>query len=58
MKRAGMSDYKPCSTHVYTQVKLSEDDRPPVVDAASYQSLIDALQYLTFSMPDIAYVVQ
>ena len=53
-----MSDCKPCSTPVDTQVKLSEDDGPPVTDTTSYRSLTDALQYLTFSRPDIAYVVQ
>jgi hypothetical protein len=29
-----------------------------VADAMSYRSLTDALQYLTFSWPDIAYAVQ
>jgi hypothetical protein len=53
-----MSDCKPCSTPIDTQAKLSEDDRPPVADATSYQSLTGALQYLTFSRPDIAYAVQ
>jgi hypothetical protein len=53
-----MSDCKPCSTSVDTQAKLSEDDRPPVADATSYQSLTGTLQYLTFSRSDIAYAVQ
>ena len=53
-----MFDCKPCSTPVDTQAKLSEDDEPPVADATSYRSLTSALQYLTFSRPDIAYVVQ
>jgi hypothetical protein len=39
-------------------VKLSEDDGPPDAGATSYRSLTNALQYLTFSRPDIAYVVQ
>jgi hypothetical protein len=43
---------------VDTQAKLSEDDGPPVSDATSYRSLTGALQYLTFSRPDIAYAVQ
>jgi hypothetical protein len=58
LERAGMSDCKPCSTPVDTQAKLSEDDGPPVADAMSYRSLTGALQYLTFSRPDIAYAVQ
>jgi hypothetical protein len=53
-----MSDCKPCSTSVDTQAKLSEDDGSPVADATSYRSLTGALQYLTFSRPDIAYAVQ
>jgi hypothetical protein len=43
LERAGMSDYKPCSTPVDTQVKLSEADGPPVADATSYRSLTGAL---------------
>jgi hypothetical protein len=58
LERADMSDCKPCSTPVDTQAKLSEDDRPSVADATSYRSLTDALQYLTFSRPDMAYAVQ
>jgi hypothetical protein len=58
MEWAGMFDCKPCSTPIDTQKKLSVDDGPPVIDAMSYRSLTDALQYMTFSRPDIAYVVQ
>lgn len=47
-----MFDCKPCSMPVDTQVKLFEDD------GTFYRSLTGALQYLTFSRPDIAYVVQ
>jgi hypothetical protein len=39
LERAGMSDYKPCSTPVDTQAKLSEDDGPLVADTTSYRSL-------------------
>jgi hypothetical protein len=53
-----MFDCKPCSMSVDTQPKLSKDDGPPVADATSYRSLTGALQYLTFSRPDIAYAVQ
>jgi hypothetical protein len=58
LERAGMSDCKPCSTPVDTQAKLSKDDGPLVADTTSYRSLTGALQYLTFSRPDIAYAVQ
>jgi hypothetical protein len=52
-----MSDCKPCSTSVNTQAKLYEDDGPSVTDTTFYRSLTGALQYLTFSRPDIAYAV-
>jgi hypothetical protein len=58
LERASMSDCKPCSTPVDTKANLSMDDGPSVADATSYWSLIGALQYLTFSRPDIAYAVQ
>jgi hypothetical protein len=58
LERAGMSDCKPCSTPIDTEAKLSEDDGPQVADATCYRSLTGALQYLTFSWPDIAYAVQ
>ena len=53
-----MCDCKPCSMPVDAQAKLSEDDGPPVADVTSYRNLIGALQYITFSRPDIAYTVQ
>jgi hypothetical protein len=54
LEQAGMPDCKPCSTPIDTQAKLSEDDRPSVADTTSYWGLAGMLQYLTFSMPDIA----
>ena len=53
-----MSGCKPCSMPFDTQMNLSKDDGPLVVDATSNQSLTGALQYLTFSRPNITYVVQ
>jgi hypothetical protein len=52
-----MFDCKPYSTSVDTQAKLSKDDGPRVADTMSYRILNGALQYLTFSRPDIAYAV-
>jgi hypothetical protein len=45
-----MSDWKPCSTPVDTQVKLSEDDRPPVADATSHRSLTGVVQQVCLHM--------
>jgi hypothetical protein len=52
-----MSDCKPCSTSVDTQAKLSSEMGAPVSDLTTYHSLVGALQYLTFTSPDIAYTV-
>jgi hypothetical protein len=57
LERAGMSACKPCSTPVDLHSKLSADG-PPVADATQYRSLAGALQYLTFTRPDIAFAVQ
>jgi len=57
LERAGMSECKPCSTPVDVHSKLSADG-PPVTDPTQYRSLAGALQYLTFTRPDIAFAVQ
>ena len=53
-----MTDCKPCSTPVDTQVKLSATLGDPVADSTAYRSLAGALQYLTFTRPDLTYAVQ
>jgi hypothetical protein len=40
------------------QVKLAADFEHPVKDASQFRSIVDALQCLTFTRPDIAYAVQ
>ena len=55
---ARMTDCKPCSTPVDTQAKLSADLGAPVDDSTAYRSLAGALQYLTFTRPDLTYAVQ
>ncbi|WVZ90344.1 hypothetical protein U9M48_036653 [Paspalum notatum var. saurae] len=57
LERAGMTACKPCTTPVDTQAKLSSDGAP-VADPTMYRSLVGALQYLTFTRPDITYAVQ
>ncbi|XP_048502734.1 uncharacterized mitochondrial protein AtMg00810-like [Beta vulgaris subsp. vulgaris] len=54
---AGMSNCKPAATPVDTKSKLSADYGPQFQDPTKYRSLAGALQYLTFTRPDIAYVV-
>jgi hypothetical protein len=57
-KRAVMADCKPCTTPVDLQAKLAGDSGPPVEDASQFRSIAGALQYLTFTRPDIAYTMQ
>jgi hypothetical protein len=52
-----MVDYKPISTPVDTQAKVSATFGPSVADLTQLKSLIGAMQYLTFTRPDIAYVI-
>jgi hypothetical protein len=58
IQRAAMADCKPCTTPVDIQTKLAADSRPPVQEASQFRSIVGALQYLTFTRPDIAYAVQ
>lgn len=58
LDRAGMTDCKPCSTPVDTNPKLSAAEGAPLVNGTDFRSLAGALQYLTFTRPDIAYAVQ
>jgi hypothetical protein len=43
---------------VDTQDKVSATSGSPVADLTQFRSLVEALQYLTFTRPDIAYVIQ
>jgi hypothetical protein len=58
LDNAGMTAYKSATTLVDTSPKLSASAGPPVADPTEYRSLAGALQYLTFTRPDIAYAVQ
>jgi hypothetical protein len=58
LERAGMIDCKPCSTPVDTSGKLSGIEGQSVTDPTHYRGLAGALQYLTFTRPDISYDVQ
>ena len=58
LERAKMTECKPCSTPVDTNPKVAADGGVLVADASDYRSLAGALQYLTFTWPDIAYAVQ
>lgn len=54
LNRAGMSKCKPCATLVDTKGKLSASEGEPYDDPTKYTQLEGALQYLTFTRPDIS----
>ncbi|XP_021717830.1 uncharacterized protein LOC110685583 [Chenopodium quinoa] len=56
--RAGMSSCKPSPTPVDTNPKVSATSSATFDDPSLYRSLAGALQYLTFTRPDISYAVQ
>ncbi|XP_021310406.1 uncharacterized protein LOC110433094 [Sorghum bicolor] len=58
LDRARMAECKPCSTPVDTNPKVAAAEEAPVSDVTDFRSLVGALQYLTFTRPDIAYAVQ
>ncbi|XP_022017732.1 uncharacterized mitochondrial protein AtMg00810-like [Helianthus annuus] len=56
--RVGMDSCKPTATPIDTQTKLGDTSGPLFDDPTTYRSLAGALQYLTFTRPDITYAVQ
>nr|GEY99218.1 copia protein [Tanacetum cinerariifolium] len=58
LERAGLTRCKPSHTPVDTKAKLSSVVGSPVSDPTHFRSLAGALQYLTFTCPDISYAVQ
>ncbi|OMO62984.1 Integrase, catalytic core [Corchorus capsularis] len=58
LSRLGMENCKPVSTPVTAGKKLSIYDGTLLPDPSQYHIIVGALQYLTFTRPDITYVVQ
>ncbi|KAJ0624745.1 putative RNA-directed DNA polymerase [Helianthus annuus] len=58
LHRDNMTSCKPSHTPVDTSSKLSATEGNLLPDGSLYRSLAGALQYLTFTRPDIAYAVQ
>ncbi|XP_050897641.1 uncharacterized mitochondrial protein AtMg00810-like [Lathyrus oleraceus] len=57
IERAGMASCKPSATLVGTKQKLSTSSGTSYEDPSLYRSLVGALQYLTFTRPDISYAI-
>ncbi|GJU97790.1 RNA-directed DNA polymerase, eukaryota [Tanacetum coccineum] len=57
LKRAHMLNYNPTRTPVDTESKLGPEGTP-ISDPTLYRSLAGGLQYLTFTRPNLSYVVQ
>ncbi|XP_071699652.1 uncharacterized mitochondrial protein AtMg00810-like [Rutidosis leptorrhynchoides] len=57
LDRVDMTTCQPCRTLVELGAKLTTHG-PPIKDPTLYHSLAGALQYLTFTRPDISYAVQ
>ncbi|XP_026398815.1 uncharacterized protein LOC113294645 [Papaver somniferum] len=55
--RAKMDGVKPIQTPLSTSGDISFDRSTLLSDATEYRSIVGALQYLTFTRPDLAYVV-
>jgi hypothetical protein len=53
-----MVDSKPCTTPINTLLKLYGDTNNPVNDPTHYRKLTGTLSYLTFTHPDISYMIQ
>jgi histone deacetylase 1/2 len=58
IERAGMRSCKSTQTPVDTKPKIGAKIGTPYEDPTKYRSLAGALQYLTFTRPDISYAVQ
>ena len=55
--KSQMTGCKPCKTPCSSSARLGKTDGLPLVDPTPYRSLVVALQYLTFTHPDITFVV-
>ncbi len=52
-----MTNCKPSSTPYSSTSRLTKDQGTPLVDPTSFRSLVGALQYLTFTRPDLSFAV-
>ncbi|GKC02061.1 retrovirus-related pol polyprotein from transposon TNT 1-94 [Tanacetum coccineum] len=57
LQSAGLSNYNPVSSLMVTSSSLSVDDSTAFSNPVKYQQVVDSLQYVTLSRPDIAFAV-
>lgn len=57
LKKARMESCKSCPTPCKPHTQLLKDEGTPLIDPKMFRSLVETLQYLTFTRPDIAFVV-
>ncbi|XP_026399218.1 uncharacterized protein LOC113295077 [Papaver somniferum] len=57
LKKNNMTGAKACSSPASATVKLSKSDGTLFPDPSEYRSIVGALQYLTWTRPDICYAV-
>ncbi|XP_070674720.1 uncharacterized protein [Malus domestica] len=57
LTKTEMLDAKPCDTPCLPYNRLLKDDGDPYTNPTLYRSVVGALQYLTFTRPDIAFSV-
>ena len=55
--KVGMDTCKPTTTPCKPHTQVLASEGTPFLDPTMYRSLVGALQYLIFTMPDLAYVV-
>ncbi|GKB91450.1 retrovirus-related pol polyprotein from transposon TNT 1-94 [Tanacetum coccineum] len=57
LKKYGMESCDPVDTPMVEKSKLDEDPQGKAVDPTHYRGMVGTLMYLTFSRPDLVYVV-
>ncbi|CAL2277183.1 unnamed protein product [Prunus armeniaca] len=57
LNKAGMTNCKACPTPCKPHNQVLRTEGQPLTDPTLYRSLVGALQYLTFTMPDLSYYV-
>ena len=57
LHRFNMHNSKPTKTPCYPATRLTPDSGMPLSDPSTYRSMVGALQYLTFTRPNLAFSV-